>query len=64
MSFAIGIDPSLQAAAARGDKPRARFRHIFLLLPGFAITFCLTVVHMVSVFPRRRCWASPPERRG
>ena len=49
-----GIDPSLeQAAATLGAGPRARFRHIFLplLLPGLAITFCLTFVQDFSVFP-------------
>jgi putative spermidine/putrescine transport system permease protein len=54
LSYVTGIDPSLeQAAATLGAKPRARFRHIFLplLLPGFAITFCLTFVQMFSVFP-------------
>jgi putative spermidine/putrescine transport system permease protein len=54
LSYVTGIDPSLeQAAATLGARPRARFRHIFLplLLPGFAITFCLTFVQMFSVFP-------------
>jgi putative spermidine/putrescine transport system permease protein len=54
LSYVTGIDPSLeQAAATLGAKPWARFRHIFLplLIPGFAITFCLTFVQMFSVFP-------------
>ena len=54
LSYVTGIDPSLeQAAATLGANARSRFRHIFLplLLPGFAITFCLTFVQMFSVFP-------------
>jgi len=54
LSYVTGIDPSLeQAAATLGANARSRFQHIFLplLLPGFAITFCLTFVQMFSVFP-------------
>ena len=54
LSYITGIDPSLeQAAATLGAKPAARFRHIFwpLLLPGLAITFCLSFVQAYSVFP-------------
>ena len=54
LSYITGIDPSLeQAAATLGAKAAARFRHIFwpLLLPGLAITFCLSFVQAYSVFP-------------
>ena len=54
LSYVTGIDPSLeQAAATLGAGPRARFRHIFLplLLPGLAITFCLSFVQDFAVFP-------------
>ncbi|HWX49987.1 MAG TPA: sugar ABC transporter permease [Roseomonas sp.] len=54
LSYVTGIDPSLeQAAATLGAGPRARFRHVFLplLLPGLAITFCLSFVQAYSVFP-------------
>ena len=54
LSYITGIDPSLeQAAATLGAKPATRFRHIFwpLLLPGLAITFCLSFVQAYSVFP-------------
>jgi len=54
LSYITGIDPSLeQAAATLGAKPASRFRHIFwpLLLPGLAITFCLSFVQAYSVFP-------------
>jgi putative spermidine/putrescine transport system permease protein len=54
LSYITGIDPSLeQAAATLGARPAARFRHIFwpLLLPGLAITFCLSFVQAYSVFP-------------
>ena len=41
------------AAATLGARPAARFRHIFLplLLPGLAMTFCLSFVQAFSVFP-------------
>jgi putative spermidine/putrescine transport system permease protein len=54
LSYVTGIDSSLeQAAATLGAGPRSRFRHIFLplLLPGLAITFCLSFVQAYSVFP-------------
>jgi putative spermidine/putrescine transport system permease protein len=54
LSYITGIDPSLeQAAATLGATSAARFRHIFwpLLLPGLAITFCLSFVQAYSVFP-------------
>ncbi len=54
LSYLSGIDPALeQAAATLGAGPRARFRHVLLplLLPGLAITFCLSFVQAFSVFP-------------
>ncbi|KAA2237959.1 ABC transporter permease [Salinarimonas soli] len=54
LSYLTGIDPALEnAAATLGAKPAQRFRHIFLplLLPGLAITFCLSFVQAFSVFP-------------
>jgi putative spermidine/putrescine transport system permease protein len=54
LSYITGIDPSLeQAAATLGARAASRFRHIFwpLLLPGLAITFCLSFVQAYSVFP-------------
>src|SRR5262245_9251810 len=54
LSYVSGIDPSLeQAASTLGAGPRARFRHIILplLLPGLAITFCLSFVQDFAVFP-------------
>lgn len=54
LSYVTGIDPSLeQAAATLGASPAARFREVFLplLLPGLAITFCLSFVQAFSVLP-------------
>lgn len=54
LSYVTGIDPSLeQAAATLGASPAARFREIFLplLLPGLAITFCLSFVQAFAVLP-------------
>jgi putative spermidine/putrescine transport system permease protein len=54
LSYVTGIDPSLeQAAATLGAGPASRFREVFLplLLPGLAITFCLSFVQAYSVFP-------------
>ena len=54
LSYVTGIDPALeQAAATLGARAAARFRHIFLplLLPGLAITFCLSFVQAFSVLP-------------
>jgi putative spermidine/putrescine transport system permease protein len=54
LSYVTGIDPAIEnAAATLGAGPRERFRHIFwpLLLPGLAITFCLSFVQAFSVFP-------------
>ncbi len=54
LSYLSGVDPALeQAAATLGAGPPARFRHVLLplLLPGLAITFCLSFVQAFSVFP-------------
>ena len=54
LSYLSGIDPALeQAGATLGAGPWDRFKHILfpLLLPGLAITFCLSFVQGFSVFP-------------
>ena len=54
LSYVTGIDPALeQAAATLGARAAARFRHIFLplLIPGLAVTFCLSFVQAFSVLP-------------
>jgi putative spermidine/putrescine transport system permease protein len=54
LSYITGVDPALeQAAATLGAGPRQRFWHVLfpLLLPGLAITFCLSFVQAFSVFP-------------
>ncbi|GLW12957.1 ABC transporter permease [Microtetraspora sp. NBRC 13810] len=54
LSYLRGIDPTLESAAATlGAGWWQRFRHITfpLLVPGLAITFCLSFVLAFSVFP-------------
>jgi len=54
LSYVTGIDPALeQAGAMLGARARARFNQIVLplLMPGLAITFCLSFVQAFSVFP-------------
>jgi len=54
LSYLSGIDPALEKAAATlGAGPWERFKTIMfpLLLPGLAITFCLSFVQAFSVFP-------------
>jgi putative spermidine/putrescine transport system permease protein len=54
LSYLSGVDPALeQAAATLGAGAWQRFRHVLLplLLPGLAITFCLSFVQAFSVFP-------------
>lgn len=54
LSYLSGIDPALEKAAATlGAGPWQRFKTILfpLLLPGLAITFCLSFVQAFSVFP-------------
>jgi putative spermidine/putrescine transport system permease protein len=54
LSYMTGIDPTLaRAAATLGASPASQFRRIYLplLVPGLAITFCLTFVQAFAVFP-------------
>jgi putative spermidine/putrescine transport system permease protein len=54
LSYVTGIDPALEnAGKTLGARAASRFRHIFLplLIPGLAITFCLSFVQAFSVFP-------------
>ncbi len=54
LSYTTGIDPTLaRAAATLGATPARQFKHIYLplLVPGLAITFCLTFVQAFAVFP-------------
>ena len=54
LSYVTGIDPALEnAGKTLGARATSRFRHIFLplLVPGLAITFCLSFVQAFSVFP-------------
>jgi putative spermidine/putrescine transport system permease protein len=54
LSYITGIDPALeQAGATLGAGAWQRFRYVLLplLLPGLAITFCLSFVQAFSVFP-------------
>jgi putative spermidine/putrescine transport system permease protein len=54
LSYLTGIDPALERAGAMlGANPWQRFRYVTfpLLLPGLAITFCLSFVQAFSVFP-------------
>ena len=54
LSYISGVDPTLEnAAATLGAGPRQRFLHILLplLLPGLAITLCLSFVQAFAVFP-------------
>ncbi len=54
LSYVTGIDAVLeQAAATLGANARRRFWHVLLplLMPGLAITFCLSFVQAFSVFP-------------
>lgn len=54
LSYLSGIDPALERAAATlGASASQRFWNILLplVLPGLAITFCLSFVQAFSVFP-------------
>jgi putative spermidine/putrescine transport system permease protein len=54
LSYVTGIDPALeQAAAVHGAGARKRFTDVILplILPGLAVTFCLSFVQAFSVFP-------------
>ncbi|HEY8730291.1 MAG TPA: sugar ABC transporter permease [Acidothermaceae bacterium] len=62
LSYLSGIDPSLeQAAATLGADWKARIRYITLplLLPGLAVTFCLSFVLAFSVFPSAQLVGDP-----
>ena len=54
LSYVSGIDPALeQAAATHGARSWQRFRYVMLplLIPGLAISFCLSFVQAFAVFP-------------
>lgn len=54
LSYVTGVDPALEnAAATLGAGPVRRFWRILfpLILPGLAITLCLSFVQAFSVFP-------------
>ncbi|HEX4262423.1 MAG TPA: ABC transporter permease subunit [Acetobacteraceae bacterium] len=54
LSYVTGVDPALEHAGAMlGAGPRQRFFAVILplLIPGLAITFCLSFVQAFSVFP-------------
>ena len=54
LSYVSGIDPALeQAAATLGARPAARFARVYLplLVPGLAVTFCLSFVQAFAVYP-------------
>ncbi len=54
LSYVSGVDPVLEnAAATLGATAASRFRTVLLplLMPGLAITFCLSFVQAFSVFP-------------
>jgi putative spermidine/putrescine transport system permease protein len=62
LSYLSGIDPNLErAASVMGAGWWARFRHITfpLLVPGLAITFCLSFVLAFSVFPSANLVGDP-----
>lgn len=62
LSYITGIDPGLpRAAATLGATPFNQFRYIVfpLLLPGLAMSFCLSFVQAFSVFPSAVLLGSP-----
>ncbi len=62
LSYITGIDPGLpRAAATLGATPYRQFRHVVfpLLLPGLAMSFCLSFVQAFSVFPSAVLLGSP-----
>lgn len=62
LSYLSGIDPALERAAATlGAGAPSRFRHVLLplLVPGLAITFCLSFVQAFSVFPSALLLGAP-----
>lgn len=66
LSYVSGIDPALeQAAATHGAKSWQRFRYVLLplLIPGLAITFCLSFVLAFAVFPSAILLGAPQAQR-
>ena len=62
LSYLSGIDPNLErAASVMGAGWWAKFRHVTfpLLVPGLAITFCLSFVLAFSVFPSANLVGDP-----
>jgi putative spermidine/putrescine transport system permease protein len=62
LSYVTGIDPSLeQAGAMLGARSAERVREILmpLLVPGLAITFCLSFVQAFAVFPSALLLGAP-----
>lgn len=62
LSYITGIDPALpRAAATLGATPFNQFRYVVfpLLLPGLAMSFCLSFVQAFSVFPSAVLLGSP-----
>ncbi len=62
LSYVTGIDPALEhAAAVHGAGARRRFSRVVLplILPGLAITFCLSFVQAFAVFPSAVLLGSP-----
>jgi putative spermidine/putrescine transport system permease protein len=62
LSFITGIDLAIeQAAATLGADARRRFLRVFLplLVPGLAITFCLSFVQAFAVFPSALLLGAP-----
>ena len=62
LSYLSGIDPNLERAASvmgAGWWPRFRYVIFPLLVPGLAITFCLSFVLAFSVFPSANLVGDP-----
>ncbi|MDR0344892.1 MAG: ABC transporter permease subunit [Nocardiopsaceae bacterium] len=62
LSYISGIDPKMESAAATlGAGPWRQFWHVTLplLVPGLAITFCLSFVLAFSVFPSATMLGNP-----
>lgn len=62
LSYVTGIDRNLERSAATlGASPWQRFQRILLplILPGLAITFCLSFVQAFAVFPSAVLLGSP-----
>jgi putative spermidine/putrescine transport system permease protein len=62
LSYVTGIDRNLERSAATlGAGPWERFRRVLmpLILPGLAITFCLSFVQAFAVFPSAVLLGSP-----